>query len=123
MSCLFCDMEKMNYIGENDLAYAIFDKFPVNQGHALIIPKRHFESYFDMTEEELVSINRLIKEVKIQIDHKFNPDGYNIGVNIGETAGQTIFHLHFHLIPRYSGDVEKPIGGIRNFKESLVPYK
>lgn len=122
MSCLFCDYSKEEYIVENSLAFGIFDKFPVNEGHMLIIPKRHFESFFDATEEEIVELYDLIKEGKKHLDKEINPDGYNVGVNVGEYGGQTVMHLHIHLIPRYKGDVENPKGGIRKFKRELVPY-
>jgi len=79
-------------------------------------------TYFEATFEEIASINQLIFQVKDILDEKYNPQGYNIGINVGEAAGQTIFHLHVHVIPRYEGDVEDPRGGIRNIKESIVPY-
>lgn len=122
MSCLFCNYSKDEYIVENNLAFGIFDKFPVNEGHMLIIPKRHFESFFDATEEEIVELYDLIKVGKKHLDEEFNPDGYNVGVNVGEYGGQTIMHLHIHLIPRYKGDIENPKGGIRKLKKELVPY-
>lgn len=122
MSCLFCSFDKEKYIVENELAFGIFDKFPVNKGHMLIIPKRHFESFFDATEEEVVALYALIKEGKNHLDKQYVPDGYNVGINVGEYGGQTIMHLHIHLIPRYKGDVENPKGGIRKFKKELVPY-
>lgn len=121
-NCLFCKYDKTQYIAENELAVAIFDHFPVNEGHALIIPKRHFADFFEATEEEVVKIYSLVHEVKQIIDNKYKPTGYNLGINIGEDAGQTVMHLHVHLIPRYKGDVENPKGGIRKLKKELVPY-
>lgn len=120
--CIFCTLEDKEVIAENQLALAFYDKFPVNYGHVLIIPKRHAEDYFAATKEEIHAINDLIFEVKKVIDEKFNPDGYNIGVNVGYPAGQTIFHLHFHLIPRYEGDIPDPRGGVRKIKKAVVPY-
>ena len=61
----------------------------------------------------------MVDEVKRILDDRFHPDGYNIGVNIGEAAGQSIFHVHLHLIPRYSGDVPNPRGGVRG----VIPLK
>lgn len=122
MDCLFCNYDKTKYIAENTYAFAIYDQFPVNEGHALIIPKRHFESYFDATHEEIAGLYALMNDVKEIIDEELSPDGYNVGVNVGEWGGQTIMHLHMHLIPRYKGDVENPRGGIRKFKNELVPY-
>ena len=123
MACIFCNyVNNKKFIMENKLAVAIYDNFPVNKGHVLIIPKRHFANFFDSTEEEIAAFYDLIKRVKILLDKDHNPDGYNIGININEAAGQTIFHLHIHLIPRYTGDVNNPRGGVRNLKKPLVEY-
>lgn len=122
MECIFCSYPKENYIAENELAFAVFDKFPVNEGHILVIPKRHFENYFDATEEEIIAIFELTKECRNILEEKYNPDGYNIGVNVNYAGGQTIMHLHQHIIPRYQGDVENPRGGLRKLKPNLVEY-
>ena len=120
--CIFCNIPSEQIIAENDLAVALYDKYPVNRGHVLVVPKRHVETYFEATLEEMDAITRLVIEVKNKLDQQFHPDGYNIGVNVGTAAGQTIFHLHVHVIPRYSGDVPDPREGIRRIKKSLVPY-
>lgn len=120
--CIFCRQPETEVLCENELALAFFDKFPVNQGHVLVIPKRHAVTYFDATTEELTAINELVFQVKDIMDEKYNPDGYNIGVNVNHAGGQTVFHLHVHVIPRYVGDVEDPRGGVRNLKSSLVKY-
>ena len=120
--CLFCQIPKSDVIRESMLGYVIYDKFPVNPGHVLIIPKRHVASLFDLSQEELINLFDHIKRIKEDLDKSFKPDGYNVGVNCGEAAGQTIFHLHIHLIPRYKGDVEAPRGGVRNLKKPLVEY-
>lgn len=120
--CVFCSIRDDDIIAENSLALAFFDRFPVNKGHVLVIPKRHAATYFDATDDEKNAINQLLTEVKAMLDAEFAPDGYNIGVNVGAAAGQTIFHLHVHLIPRYVGDVPDPRGGVRKIKKSLVPY-
>lgn len=120
MTCLFCNLKPEQIIGENELTVAIFDKFPVNPGHTLVIPKRHFASFFEATEEEIAAAYRLIREVRRLLDAQYKPDGYNIGVNVGECAGQTIWHLHFHVIPRFVGDVDRPMGGVRRVKPPLA---
>lgn len=122
MSCIFCNYDKEEIIFENELALAIFDKCPVNEGHMLVIPKRHFSSFFEVNDEELLKIKELILMCKNKLDEDFKPDGYNVGINVGADAGQSIMHLHVHVIPRYKGDVEKPKGGVRNFKVPLVEY-
>jgi len=119
--CLFCDKEnqKFKLILENDFCVARWDQFPVSKGHALIIPKKHILSFFDLKDEEVVKIFSLIQETKDVIQKEYNPDGFNIGINDGEAAGRTIHHLHIHLIPRYKGDVEEPRGGVRH----IIPGK
>jgi len=119
MDCPFCKTEELNIVVENDLSFAIFDKYPVNPGHMLIIPKRHVASWFDTTWDEKKAICELLDRAKELLDREFAPDGYNIGVNDGKAAGQTIFHLHVHLIPRYSGDIDNPVGGVRG----VIPEK
>jgi len=95
---------------DNDLAFAIYDKYPQTQGHVLLIPKRHSENFFKLTAEEKAAIWNLADEVKILLDYKHGPEGYNIIANCGKTAGQVVFHTHVHLIPRYKGDGKKFMG-------------
>ncbi len=114
-NCPFCHIsEDIEIICENNFALATYDIFPVNRGHALIIPKRHFKSFIEITQEEYLAVFDLIENVKTILDKRFNPDGYNIGVNINEAAGQTVPHCHIHVIPRYNGDMENPRGGVRH---------
>ncbi len=121
--CLFCELLNNKKIAvENDWAFAIFDSFPVNPGHVLVIPKRHVANYFDLTTDEVLAIQDLLQRMKTEVDSKFHPDGYNIGVNVGAEAGQSIFHVHVHLIPRYKGDVERPRGGVRGVIPSKQSY-
>lgn len=117
VDCIFCSIK--DYVFENDLAYAIFDKTPVNDGHMLIITKRHAADFFEITKEERDAIFDLIERCRDLIDKKFKPDGYNIGVNCGESAGQSVMHVHMHLIPRYKGDTASSHGGVR----AVVPER
>jgi len=112
-SCPFCTIDSESVVAENDLCYAVRDLFPVNPGHTLIIPKRHFRSWFDATPEEYIALASLMKQVREALDEEFSPDAYNIGVNEGTDAGQTVMHLHIHFIPRYRGDVDDVRGGVR----------
>jgi len=57
--------------------------------------------------------------MKVNIDKEYKPDGYNVGVNIGKAAGQSVQHIHIHMIPRYTGDMENPRGGVRG----VIPHK
>jgi len=112
-TCPFCSLPQDRIIAENDSTVTIRDGYPVSDGHTLVIPKRHVESFFDCNPVEKVAISQALEDAKVALDKEFSPDGYNIGINDGESAGQTIPHLHIHLIPRYKGDTEDPRGGVR----------
>ena len=118
--CLFCNVKVTRSNHENELAYTSFDSYPVSKLHCLIIPKRHIKDYFDLTREELIACNNLVRIVKDEIIKKDKTvKGFNLGTNIGKVSGQSIMHCHFHLIPRRDGDVENPQGGVR----SVIPNK
>ena len=118
--CLFCNSKISGIAHENNLAYASYDTYPVSELHCLIIPKRHVIDYFELTDEELVACNDLIKVIKEEVLFKDkNVKAFNIGTNVGKIAGQSIMHCHIHLIPRREGDVENPQGGVR----SVIPQK
>lgn len=118
-NCIFCNIPNDRIIADNDLCFAIFDGFPVSEGHTLIIPKRHVADYFDLTCGEIIAMQQMLIEQKLILDARLSPDGYNVGINVNEAAGQTVFHVHMHLIPRYKGDVENPRGGVRG----VIPGK
>ena len=118
--CIFCKIGNDELQFENQLAYSSIDSYPVSEFHSLIVPKRHVETYFDLTEEEIQACNDLIlktKEKILKLDSSVK--GFNIGTNAGKYAGQSIMHCHIHLIPRREGDVENPQGGVR----SVIPKK
>ncbi len=118
--CPFCNPEpERELILESATAYAIYDKFPVNEGHALIIPKRHCADYFSLSFKEQSACWFVLNKTKKIIFNEYHPDGFNVGININKEAGQTISHVHIHLIPRYKGDVENPEGGVRG----VIPEK
>lgn len=118
-SCVFCDppAEAVFYSGER--VVGLWDAFPVSPGHALIVPRRHIENFFEATPDEQAELLRALSVARAAVESTRQPDGYNVGINVGEAAGQTIFHLHIHLIPRFSGDVPDPRGGVRH----VIPAK
>ncbi len=115
--CLFCTPRAVTR--RNELAYCARDSYPVSPGHSLIIPLRHCASFFDLTPDETTACMELLAAERIALDDEFNPDGYNVGVNVNVAAGQGIFHVHIHLIPRYTGDAANPKGGVRQ----VIPDK
>jgi len=120
IACPFCSQPTgREPIAETDLAFALYDLFPVNPGHALIIPKRHVANYFALNAAEQSACTALLQRVQAILAERYNPDGYNVGINVGEAAGQTVPHVHIHLIPRYGGDVDEARGGVRG----VIPHK
>jgi diadenosine tetraphosphate (Ap4A) HIT family hydrolase len=118
--CLFCNPISSGVAHENNLAYASYDTYPVSEQHCLIIPKRHVIDYFELSNEELIACNDLIRIIKKEVLNKDNNvRGFNIGTNAGKVAGQSIMHCHIHLIPRREDDVDNPQGGVR----SVIPKK
>ena len=123
--CPFCNvLANKEFITENAHAVAFLDKFPVTEGHILIVPKRHVADYFETTEEERIAIGDMLVQLRqdiIENDHSV--EGFNIGINIGEAAGQTVFHCHVHLIPRRRGDTPHPHGGVRGVIPDKMQYR
>jgi len=113
--CPFCRRirEKPDLALTNSLAVAFEDAYPVNPGHMLIVSRRHVARYNDLTVEERIAAWDLARAACDAIETIYSPRGYNLGVNDGSTAGQTVPHVHIHVIPRYSGDVRDPRGGVR----------
>ncbi len=111
MDCELCRSD-MALFGD-DHAFVRYDNNSLSKGHVLVIPRRHVADFFDMTSAEKASVLALLDKAKAHVSEGHSPDGYNIGVNIGKAAGQSRMHVHVHLIPRYTGDVADPSGGIR----------
>lgn len=122
--CPFCYQNVVHRVVlELETVSAIKDRFPVSEGHHLIIPKRHVVDYLDLTDQERKEADQLIKKIHQHILEK-DPKvtGYNIGINTGRSAGQTIFHVHIHYIPRRDGDTKNPRGGVRGVIPDKMHY-
>lgn len=131
MNCIFCKIAgkeaEAEVLFENDSVLSFLDINPVNFGHALVIPKKHYNNFFEVPSEELDEIIRAVQKVSLAIKESLNPDGVNLVANNGKAAGQTIFHFHFHIIPRFHDDdfrfrlnLKKYNGGsMREFAEKI----
>jgi|AntRauTorcE11898_2_1112593.scaffolds.fasta_scaffold01057_3 diadenosine tetraphosphate (Ap4A) HIT family hydrolase len=119
-NCPFCSPDKsLKLLTESAQAFAVFDNFPVSQGHSLVIVKRHIADYFSLNSNQQMGLWLMVSRVKKLLQQKYHPDGYNVGFNVNEDAGQSIFHTHIHIIPRYKGDMKNPKGGVRH----VIPEK
>jgi ATP adenylyltransferase len=120
-NCHFCEPNLgSKMVEKNGSVFAIQDKYPVAPGHLLVIPIRHTPDWFSMTAGERLDADQLMRVLQARIraeDEKVA--GFNLGSNCGDVAGQTVAHAHIHLIPRRSGDVLDPRGGVRG----VIPEK
>jgi len=123
--CTFCfaEIHPSRVVEEHNSVFAILDKYPVSEGHHLVIPKRHVADWFTMTAQERREGEELTRVLKnrLEMDDK-TITGFNVGMNTGESAGQTIFHAHIHLIPRRDGDMPNPRGGVRGVIPDKMGY-
>lgn len=107
-TCIFCKIINREadaiIIYEDNNIIAFMDNNPFNLGHTLVIPKKHYKYFMDMPEKEagelFIIVNRISKAVYLSI----KADGMNIGQSNGKSASQQIFHVHIHIIPRFSND-------------------
>ena len=111
--CPFCTLPRERVWLESGSAIALLDAYPVSIGHALVIPRRHAASLFDLTAEEQHELWSHVRVVRNALAEAHRPGGFNIGTHDGKAAGQTVGHAHIHVIPRYPGDVADPRGGLR----------
>lgn len=103
--CLFCKIINEEIpckkIYESNDSIAFLDISPVSKGHCLVLPKKHYDNYLLMPENEISQYQKDIHIVCKKINEVLKPSGINILTNINESAGQTVMHTHFHIIPRY----------------------
>lgn len=123
--CPFCTPGvQRTLLTESATAYALLDRYPASDGHALILPKRHADGgYFGLAHREQTACWMMTGRVRDLLGERFAPDGFNIGLNESSVAGQTIEHPHLHVIPRYAGDTENPTGGVRNVIPGAGDYR
>jgi len=123
--CIFCKKTNCQIISDTKHFFIIRDTaYPVTKHHTLIITNRHVSDFFELTKEEMIELNEILKNQKVELK-KLDKEisAFNIGVNIGKDAGQSIMHCHLHLIPRRKGDVEDPRGGVRGVIPKKQKYK
>lgn len=105
MDCLFCNIinkkQDAHVIFEDDSHIVIMDKYPIQKGHSLVIPKTHHEKIIDMTNDEVAALFSRVPSVARGIIAATGADGFNLGQNNGRSANQIIPHVHVHIIPRY----------------------
>jgi histidine triad (HIT) family protein len=106
--CLFCSIINNKIpaviIYEDENFVALMDKYPINHGHSLVIPRSHRESLLSMTPTEVGKLYSIVSTISKAVISAVHADGFSIGQNNGRAANQIIPHVHVHIIPRYVGD-------------------
>lgn len=120
----FGEIEPARLLAADDLFAIVSDKFPISPGHTLIIARRPAARFQELTSAEKARLLVWIDWTQQRLASHLTPtpDAFNLGINDGPAAGQTIAQLHFHVIPRYTGDVPDPRGGIRHIIPSKARY-
>ncbi|WP_434414372.1 HIT domain-containing protein [symbiont of Argiope bruennichi] len=104
--CIFCDIVnskiKSYKIDETKNFIAILDLFPIEYGHTLVISKKHYQNFLEVSKDDLNEGIQFVAKISKEIQKKIHCDGFNITTNINKCANQIIFHFHWHIIPRYN---------------------
>ena len=126
--CIFVDLpaqsdDRANLILHRaEHAFVMLNRYPYTNGHLMVAPFRHTGSLEDLTDDELLQVNQLVRDAVRWLSTAYHPQGFNIGVNMGKAAGAGIEdHLHWHIVPRWSGDTNfmSTVGETRVLAESL----
>jgi histidine triad (HIT) family protein len=101
--CIFCQIIRKeapaNIVYEDGQVLAFLSNRPVNEGHTLVVPKKHYENIYDISEEETAYLFKIVKRVAHAVRDTVSAEGIRVVQNNGEAAGQVVFHLHVHIIP------------------------
>jgi histidine triad (HIT) family protein len=115
-NCLFCKIISgeipSKRVYEDDYVYAFLDIYPASEGHTLVTPKKHYNSFTDMDPEDVARLFEAARKITAAVEKAFSAEGSNIGINNGEVAGQEVPHVHVHVIPRKKGDGGRGIKSI-----------
>jgi ATP adenylyltransferase len=109
--CIFCEKPKEKKDKKNLILYrgkyacVMMNKFPYNNGHLMVFPKRHCPDLEDLEVREFQELFVLLKTSTRVLKDRLHPQGFNIGMNIGKVGGAGFDeHIHFHIVPRWTGD-------------------
>jgi ATP adenylyltransferase len=132
--CIFCDVSYPGTAAAGDAlrdnlvlargrdCYVILNLYPYNNGHLMVVPRRHIASLAGATPEELYEIMQFTRDAEVALTEAYSPQGINVGINLGRPAGAGIAdHIHVHLVPRWTGDTNfmSVIGNTRVLPEDM----
>ena len=108
MECIFCNIRdrkaEAEIVFEDENILAFLDIQPVNYGHTLVIPKKHYDNFLTVPKDELDKLIHAVQFISGAVKRSMNADGFNVISNNGDPAGQSVYHFHFHIIPRFNND-------------------
>jgi histidine triad (HIT) family protein len=106
MACIFCDIiqgkKQGHFIYEDDTHVAFLDKYPIDHGHSLVLPREHFEKITDMTADKVGDLFSKVPKIAKAIIQTTNADAFSMAQNNGRAAKQIVLHVHVHIIPRFN---------------------
>ena len=106
MACIFCDIiqgkKQGHFIYEDDTHVAFLDKYPIDHGHSLVLPREHFEKITDMTADKVGDLFSKVPKIAKAIIQTINADAFSMAQNNGRAAKQIVLHVHVHIIPRFN---------------------
>jgi histidine triad (HIT) family protein len=106
-SCIFCQIARKeapaSVVYEDDQVIAFMSIHPVSGGHTLVVPKKHYENIYEIPEEKMAYLYKIVKKITHAVNKAVDAEGTRIVQNNGEAAGQVIFHMHVHIIPMSKG--------------------
>ena len=111
--CVFCAIitkdEQASIVFENDFSISFMDRYPLNRGHLLVIPKQHYQYLTDMENKDVAQLFEIVNMLSKHVWKTVNADGLNITQSNGLAASQDIFHVHIHVIPRFINDTDNDL--------------
>lgn len=133
--CIFCDASPGDsgqaaapereslVVAHGRSCYAILNLYPYNNGHLMVVPRRHIPNLSSATSDELTELMWLTRDAEVALTEAYTPQGINIGINLGRPAGAGIVdHVHIHLVPRWAGDTNfmSVVGNTRVLPEDMA---
>jgi histidine triad (HIT) family protein len=116
-NCIFCKIVAGEIpcfkLYEDELTMAFMDINPGNEGHALVVPKEHWEDVYAIPSDLIGSTTQTVKKIATAVEETLNPAGINLVQANGKGAAQSVFHFHMHILPRRMDDELKLNWGLR----------
>ncbi len=132
-TCFLCDANNQDPFNMNNFlicmgeaTFTIMNLYPYNNGHLMVVPKRHLSNFIELSPEENSEIMKELQKAQSALTEVLNPEGFNIGANLGKVSGAGVDdHIHFHIVPRWNGDTNfmPVLGEVKIISQDLLITK